>query len=226
MCSNFISTRPNRIADHFGVTVKERNYKAEIYPGFMSPILQLASGDPSGARLEAILACFGMVPHWAELKLAKHTYNARSETVAQKPTFRNAWKKKQFCLIPVDAFFEPKYESGKAVRWKINHRSTRPLALAGIWETRRDGPDGGELHSFSMLTINADEHPLMRQFHKPGDEKRMVVILEPQQYHAWLHASIQDAPDFLQPYPAEQLTAVASPKPPGSGKKTSLLDAA
>ncbi|WP_258001046.1 SOS response-associated peptidase [Janthinobacterium sp. ROICE36] len=61
-------------------------------------------------------AMFSMVPHWAEHKLACQTYNARTETVASKPSFRSACKRKQFCTIPVANFFESTYATGKPVR--------------------------------------------------------------------------------------------------------------
>ncbi len=58
-----------------------------------------------------------------------------------------------------------------------------------------------------MLTINADQHPFMCQFHKPEDEKRSVVILNEQDYDAWLQAPASDSRDFLSPFPAEILVA-------------------
>jgi putative SOS response-associated peptidase YedK len=64
-----------------------------------------------------------------------------------------------------------------------------------------------------MLTINADDHPLMKRFHKPGDEKRMVVILHPDEYHSWLNAPIEQLPSFLTQFPAEELFAQPDPKP-------------
>lgn len=156
---------------------------------------------------------FGLVPAWANLKLARSTYNARSETVATKPTFRTAWKRRQFCVIPLENFFEPNYESGKAVRWRIQHADGIPLAVAGLWEWRPNGgPDDRPLISFTMLTINADEHPLMRRFHKPEDEKRMIVLLEPEQIDQWLQAPHEAAPTYLKPYDAEKLVAEPAPK--------------
>jgi putative SOS response-associated peptidase YedK len=164
---------------------------------------------------------FGLVPHWAKepKKLARNTYNARTETVAEKPSFRSAYKHGQFCVIPVNSFYEPSYETGKAVRWEIGDRDGAPLGLAGIWEYRKDGPNDLPLLSFSMLTINADGDPLMQRFHKPDDEKRMVVILRPDQYDDWLHCSAEEAPQFFERYPAELLISHAAPrsaKPQGS----------
>ena len=63
-----------------------------------------------------------------------------------------------------------------------------------------------------MLTINADEHALMKRFHKPGDEKRMVVILDEAEYDAWLECPVERMRDFLRPFPAERLQAEAWPK--------------
>ena len=60
-------------------------------------------------------------------------------------------------------------------------------------------------------SVNADAHPLMRQFHKPDDEKRMVVILPQARYSDWLQAGAQEAPDFMQLYPADQLVATVPP---------------
>jgi putative SOS response-associated peptidase YedK len=80
------------------------------------------------------------------------------------------------------------------------------MGLAGIWTGWRS-PDGSIVRSYSMLTINADDHALLRQFHKPQDEKRMVVILPEDRYHDWLHAPLAIAAEFLQQYPADWMTA-------------------
>ena len=66
------------------------------------------------------------------------------------------------------------------------------------------------MHSFTMLTINADEHPFMRNFHKPQDEKRSVVILPPERYDEWLQAGAGESGDFLRAWPADQLVTQAS----------------
>lgn len=220
MCANYLPPRKETIERHFGVTVPLQEFKPEIYPGYLAPVIRLAEDDAHD--WECVPACFGMVPPWADLKLARQTYNARTETVGSKPSFRNAYKKRQFCIIPAHAIFEPSYESGHAVRWKITHANHEPLGIAGIWDWRpHGGPDDRPLVSFSMLTINADEHPLMRRFHKPGEEKRTVVILTPRQYADWLHADPDQAPAFFQPYPAEALHAEAAPK--ASARKKDLF---
>lgn len=178
----------------------------------MAPLIRLPRADAVSGDRACALGMFGMVPHWAKPDLARQTYNARTETVATKPSFRNAYKKQQFCIIPAASFYEPSYETGKAVRFEIAQAERDPLGIAGIWEYRSDGPKGLPLLSFSMLTINADGDPLMQRFHKPDDEKRMLVILKPEQYDAWLHCPVDDAPGFFARFPAQQLVATAAPR--------------
>jgi putative SOS response-associated peptidase YedK len=81
------------------------------------------------------------------------------------------------------------------------------MGIAGLWSSWKSNK-GDAVFSYTMLTINADQHPLMRQFHKPTDEKRMVVILEPERYRDWLDIQ-HNALDFMRPYPADLLQASA-----------------
>jgi putative SOS response-associated peptidase YedK len=76
-----------------------------------------------------------------------------------------------------------------------------------------------------MLTVNADEHSLMKRFHKPGDEKRMLVILHPEQYQGWLEGALVNSEEVYRPYPAEQLVAVPDPLAPRTKTKDVKLDA-
>jgi len=206
--NNYTPSRKEQIEDRFCVRSPQFDLPLEAWSGYMAPILRSSHEAPR--ELEIVPAMFGMVPHWADLKLARQTYNARTETVVSKPSFRSAWKRKQFCIIPAANFFEPNYETGKPVRWRIERADGMPAAIAGIWEFRPQDL----LLSFSMLTINADGHPLMQRFHKPDDEKRMVMILDPDQYRGWLDGSLVSEEDLFQQYPAERMVAVADPLPP------------
>ena len=217
MCANYTPSKREAFSHHYGLERAIFDLPPESFPGYFSPILR-ESREQAGAT-ECVPAVFGMVPHWADMKLSRQTYNARTETVATKPSFRNAWKRNQFCIVPAENFFEPSYESGKPVRWRIEHADQQPLSIAGIWEWKPEGPEGLPLLSFSMLTINADAHPLMNRFHKPGEEKRMVVLLEPEQYQGWLEGALVNDAGVYQPYPAERLRAVADPMPPRSKAK-------
>jgi len=208
MCVTYSPTQQDRIAKHFGTMASDVPHERIAFPGYTVPIVK----KKKGVETECVSACFGMVPGWSDMKMYKHTYNARSETVAEKASFRNAWQRGQFCIVPADAIFEPNYETGRAVRWAIRHADDKPIGIAGIWELRPDGPDSRPLLSFSMLTINADAHSLMRRFHKPGEEKRSVVMLEEDDFEAWLETDAANARKFLKPYPAEQLAASAAPE--------------
>jgi putative SOS response-associated peptidase YedK len=98
MCSNFqpITTEQTPwVNQHFGCDLPNAPWRAETYPTYPAPFIYLEDGKP---RCE--LAQFGLVPHWAadKKKFGLHTYNARSETVAEKPSYRSAWKERRFGL--------------------------------------------------------------------------------------------------------------------------------
>ena len=84
------------------------------------------------------------------------------------------------------------------------------MEIAGLWSWWKL-PKGEVVHSFAMLTINADEHRLMNQFHEPADEKQMVVILPDSAYQDWLEAPLNRIGEFLVPYPADAMVAMAPP---------------
>lgn len=181
MCSNFETADADKLAALCGGRRPEFAYARECFPGGDSPIL---IRDEQG-HLMPVRASFGMLPHWAKPVLARQTYNARSETVAEKPSFRNAWKKLQTCLVPVQHFNEPCYESGKAVWHSIGRKDKELSLLAGLWETKKN-EDGSDHRTFTLLTINAEGHPIMNRMHAPGEEKRSVVPIEQPDWLVWL----------------------------------------
>lgn len=204
MCANYTPARQAAWDRAIKAVYPLGEFNPEAFPGHVAPI---RTNEP---RDDGVLATFGLLPHWARPELVRSTYNARSETAASKPSFRNAWKKGQFCIIPADGIFEPCYDSGRAVRWRITHRDGAPLGIAGLWESR---PVGDSVqYSFSMLTISAAGHTIMQHMHKPEDEKRMVVILDPDGYADWLATPPQRALGWLRQYPAEWLSAEPAPR--------------
>ena len=212
MCAHYENTAdPRLLREVFQVDPPASPVRTDLWPGYTGTFIRRHPhadvGDDAVPAREALPGLFGLVPHWAaDLKLARHTYNARSETVAVKPSFRDAWRKARHCIIPAQAIYEPDWRSGKAVPTRISRADGRPMALAGLWGSRKQ-PDGHWLHSYTMLTINADTHELMRAFHKPDDEKRMVVILPEAACDAWLDADAAHSLEFLRPYPADRLRA-------------------
>jgi putative SOS response-associated peptidase YedK len=110
--------------------------------------------------------------------------NARAETVSKTASYKAPWARGQRCIVPMDAFFEPNWETGKHIRWKFSRRDGAPIAVAGLWERWR-GKGDQEVISYTLLTVNADEHALMRRMHRPGQEKRMLALLDPAEYDGW-----------------------------------------
>ncbi len=210
MCSHYQAIKEReRFFRHFGVYPPDDSGKYDLWPGYTGVMLRRPhaadSGDAAVPALAAITGLFGLLPHWArDQKLARNTFNARSETVHEKPSFRDAWRKGQHCIIPADAIFEPDWRSGKAVPTRIARADGEPLGIAGLWSWWRS-PAGETVYSYTMLTINADAHALMSRFHKPTDEKRMVVVLPQESYRDWLDVPPEQSMDFMRPYPADRL---------------------
>ena len=224
MCTQYVPTRAQRLEALWGRAPTRDDYPAEAFPGYLAPILRREVPDapdmpdtserPSSVRAD--LAVFGLIPPWSrEGKDFRHCYNARSETVAEKPSFRHAWRQRQWCVIPADAFFEPCYDTGRPVRWRIESSDGAPLALAGLWEAWRTA-QGDSMLSFSMLTLNADDHPVMNRFHAPGDEKRSVVLLDPAQVPLWLEADHPQALELIAPFDPARVRSYPAPRPPSA----------
>jgi putative SOS response-associated peptidase YedK len=212
MCTNFTPIqKPQWVKNAFGVDLP-LGYAVETYPGFAAPILVQSRQT---ARMACGLAKFGLIPAWAkDEKISRHTYNARSETVAEKPSYRSAWRQRQFGLVLVENFFEPSYETGGAVRWRIGLSSGEPFGIACLWDRWTDPVSGELVVSFSMLTVNADEHPVMKQFHKFGDEKRTPVIIAPELHSTWLGASTESAVNLMSWQHMPPLIAEPAPAMP------------
>lgn len=216
MCTNFIpASRPDCETD-LGWPAPTFDYPGEAYVGYRAPIRIAASDVGDGEWREAQ---FGLLPFWAkDTKIARHTYNARSETVASKPSYREPWKRGRYALVPMRGFFEPDYETGKALRWRIERADQRAFTVAAIWDRWHD-PQGEPVTSFSLLTINADGHPVMGRFHAPEDEKRSLVVVAPEHREAWLRAGPLDAKDFLVPLPVSEFRARPDPRPAKPGRE-------
>jgi putative SOS response-associated peptidase YedK len=212
MCSHYQQLKEReKFLKVFGVAAPPEDGKLDMWPGYLGSFIRRHPhsdvGDEAVPAAEALNGLFGLVPHWAnDTKITRSTYNCRSETATEKPSFREAFKRNQRCIITADAFYEPDWRSGKAVATRIEHVHGDPLGIAGLWSSWK-GPKGDWIFSFTMLTINADTHPLMNHFHKPADEKRMVAILPEAHYQAWLNPT-SDLMGFMVPFDAEQLRAV------------------
>lgn len=213
MCTNYRPTSRELLDDYFGAPAPDVEFREEAYPGYQAPIIRLAHEDGQrGSSKECIAATFGLIPAWSkDGKNYRSSYNARTETVFAKPTYRNAWRKRQFCIVPMDRFYEPHYATGKPIRWRIERQDQKPFGVAAIYDYWKD-TKGEWIPSFSLLTVNADAHPIMGQFHPTNDEKRSIVVIEPGSYDAWLSATTDEAITYLAPLPANAFTTAPAPK--------------
>ena len=210
MCVNYLPPNHQQLAAQFGAPLPESaQWRTETWQDYVAPIIV---GEDN--TRQALLGAYSMIPksHIAPGLKRYSTMNARAETIATLRSFAQPWRDGQLCLVPMTAYFEPNYESGKAERWQIGLASAAPFAVAGLYRTWVEG-DGSTSFSFTQVTINADQHPLMKRFHKPEDEKRALVILPAESYDDWLHCrDPMQAASFLTNFPAELMAAQPAPK--------------
>jgi putative SOS response-associated peptidase YedK len=160
---------------------------------------------------ELIEGQLGFVPRWvksasdAKLRSTKMV-NTRSETVTTSNNTRDAWLAGQRCIVPMMAFLEDDWRSGKAVPTRITRVDGKPMGVAGLWECWT-GAEGDTIVSYTLLTVNANSHALMHRYQQPGNEKRMLAVLNEGAFDAWLSARPEKAREFMRAYPANLLTA-------------------
>ena len=179
--------------------------------------------DDAGYSRELVVGRWGLIPWFsktADIKFS--TNNARSEELASKASFKDPWARGQRCIIPADWFDEPNWESGRNVWWRFKRADGAPWGLAGLWNAWTDRATGEVIESYTMLTINADDHPLMRRMHKPdpklpadGQDKRSVIAIEAGDVERWLHSPVEEARGLLLP-PAEALLQHGPAEAPSS----------
>lgn len=205
MCLNYKATSKELVAGLTGAAIDcASSWADEIWQDYAAPVIRAGSG---GAP-ELIVGTYGMVPKRIQQPdIRQSTMNARAETIGKKPAYCRQWQTVQTCLLPMQWFYESNYESGFAERWAIGMEDDRPFCVAGIWKPWTD-TDGNRTFSFAQITINADGHPLMNLFRKPGEEKRSLVIVPRSQYRQWLNIdSPQAARAMLALYPARLMKA-------------------
>ena len=158
----------------------------------------IVRADASGRRAFGS-ALWGLIPSWAkDRKLGFRTINARAETLAEKPAFRAAFRRRR-CLIPADGFYEWQATASGKQPYYFRGTDRRPLAFAGLWETWRDPATGESVLSATIVVTSANA--LVRPIHD-----RMPAILRPEHYGLWLDAGTTD-PSALSP-----LLAPAAPE--------------
>ncbi len=183
------------IEERFGVRVRTAIYKARYNCAPGQELAVISNSTPG----EISLFHWGLIPSWAKEKsIGYKMINARSETILEKPSYKNAFRSRR-CLVPADSFFEWKKDSEKTP-YRILMKDEKPFAMAGIWDHWATA-DGEIIHSFSILTTSPNE--LMSGIHD-----RMPVILSAADEKRWLSpSSDSELLGILKPYPAEKMKA-------------------
>ena len=165
-----------------------------IAPGQKAAVLRL---NPHNSSRELVMLKWGLVPFWAKEPGAfKPLINARAETVAFKPAFREALKKRR-ALVPASGFYEWKEEQGAKQPYYITRRDKKLFSVAALWESRRQGEEES-LQTFALITTAACS-PISAL------HERMPVIISEENYTLWLdgRADSKVLQNLLEPAPAE-----------------------
>ncbi len=206
MCGRYVlKSAPRRILEQFGIAdargetsrSEEWRPRFNLAPGQFAPVLR---GDPEGLRMDPMR--WGLVPAWAhDESFAQRTVNARGETASRLPAFRAAFKARR-CVVPADGFYEWQYVQGSAHKqpWYIHRRDGELLAFAGLWEHWQPRGRPQALHSFTIITTEANAW--MAPVHA-----RMPAILDAAGVKAWLDPATgpEALQDLLAPAPEEAL---------------------
>jgi putative SOS response-associated peptidase YedK len=196
MCGRFALTAPaSTIAEIFQVDVLP-----DLLPRYnVAPTSEVVCVVQDEGQRQIQSFRWGLIPMWAkDKKIAYQTLNARSETIASKPVFRAAFKRRRL-LIVADGFYEWQKDGKKKIPHLIQMDDGRPFGMAGVWERWTDPETGEEIRSCSIVTTGPNT--LMESIHN-----RMPVILPPERWDTWLDPAVNDPAvlqELLVPYPAE-----------------------
>ncbi len=216
MCNRYTTPQENEIERlwHVGRDQAGRWWDEVLFPRGSGVFIR-RSKDDAGYSRELVKGQWGLIPWFAkEAKLKYPTNNARSEEIEQKASYKDPWKRGQRCIIPASNFDEPNWESGKNIWWRFRRADGQPWGLAGLWNTWTDKVTGELFESYTMLTVNADAHPLMRRMHKPDpklppdkQDKRSVIAIAAQDVDQWLTGTLVEVSKLLAPPPPESIEA-------------------
>lgn len=213
MCNRYHPSGPDKLPGLFDKPIYGPAYAPAIGPRQDGPYML-------NDRFQ--VGQWGLIPSHAKERHPKGadgrvlmTNNCRSETMATRDSFKGAWAAGQRCLIPADLFLEPYWGPAdepfkKTVWWAFERADGLPWMIAGLWNEWTDFKTGEVVPSYTMVTMNADDHPLMRLMHRPDpkrpatkqDKRSVVPLLEPA-YDIWLNGTNEQAFAALRLPPLE-----------------------
>lgn len=233
MCNRYESPEIKGIERFWHVGARQAAlWVRDIFPRAPGPFIRRRR-DAAAYERELAVGQWGLIPWFAkEPKLKYPTNNARSEELAEKASYKDPWKRGQRCIIPAASFDEPYWGPHdqpfpRCEWWRFRRADGEPWGLAGHWNVWVDKATGDEFESYTMLTLNADGHPLMGRMHKPEvdpttkqvlplerQDKRSVIPIEAADFDLWLEGTVDQAQQLLKLAPAEIFDAGPAPQDP------------
>lgn len=196
MCGRFqLSVKGRHISERFNVEVFDEMYKPNFNCAPSQKLPVITNSEPGKLNFFR----WGLIPSWAkDPKIGNKLINSRAESISEKPSFKNAFKKRR-CLVPANGFFEWQTDENKTP-FRIFLKTEEVFAMAGIWETWKDA-EGRPVNSFSIITTTPNS--LMENIHK-----RMPVILPPPMEEVWLNeTNVEALKNLLVPFSTGKMKA-------------------
>lgn len=167
---------------------------------------------PISGQLQGLAGPWGMIQPQAKVRRRRSrailTNNARTETVATRPTYCAAWVASQRCLIPASWYQQPNWQTGRSLWWRLTRADGEPLAIVGLWSEWTDPATGDIDPSFTLLDVNCDSDPRLGRLHTPdsdrpadAQDKRSILPLAVGKWSAWFGATPDEALRMLLPPP-------------------------
>ncbi len=198
MCGRYVLSSPGSVLrEMFGLAeTVELKPRYNIAPGQMVPIIR----EETPGRRELVKMRWGFVPAWApDPSSGSRLINARAETVASKPSFRDAFRRRR-CLVPADGYYEWRREGTRKQPYLFRLQELRPFAIAGLWSRWQPDPEAPTLLTCALVTTAANA--VASAVHD-----RMPLVIEPRDYAAWLDRStdLSRVLALLSPLPDSEL---------------------
>jgi len=208
MCGRFsIAKERDEIEDRFEIHIDPAMF-TKNYNAAPSQILPIITNEE---QEQASFHKWGLIPHWAKDEtIGNKLINARGETIAEKPSFRDAAEKRR-CLVITDGFYEWQRSGGEKQPYRITLADESLFTFAGLWESWK-AEDGREVRTFTIITTEPNE--LMKPIHN-----RMPVMLTPDNERVWISdESLEDVMHLLKPYDEKEMNAYPVTKKVNSPK--------